>query len=1130
MPRNLALQASRRHANAPAPTFPDRDGALALELCRAARGQEGLVHIATSEARTERLARLIWALAPDIDAFLFPPWDCLPYDRTSPSARIMGLRIETLAALGAPRDRPWIVLATAEALHQRVPPRDAWNGTVRELTVGGTVGLETLSADLHAIGYREDDRVDEVGEFAVRGHVIDLFPAGYYLPVRIDHEGERVTAIASFDAGSQRRTDAFDTLTIRPVSEAILPAQVDGTGLVREPGAEHRLHEFYPELETLLDYAPRALVSLEPGVDERARAFLEQVRDAADTRSRLAREGRPVPGDRLHVGREECQGKLSGHAVLAWEEADGTEPSVPSFAGETRPGSALALFVAHERKAGRRVVLTAPPGEDPAHVYRAIAADAHRIERWDEVATSKPGSLLAFPLDLAAGFAADEDGAIVVAPADLLGARARAAASERVALGDFAGEEEFRIGDAVIHLDHGVGILNGLETVTTGDGTVTDTVRVTFAGDAVLMVPISDVELMWRYGAATDKVALDRLDGTSWPKRRAKVETEINAAAKGLAALAEERRLAEAAKLVPPRRDYDRFVARFPFSETPDQRAAVDDILRDLASGHAMDRLVCGDVGFGKTEVALRAAAAAALAGRQVAIVAPTTVLVRQHLQTFRRRFADLGIEVGHLSRLVKPADAKAAKDGLKDGSLRVVVGTHALAAKDVAFADLALLVVDEEQRFGAAHKDRLRAMGESVHVLTLSATPIPRTMQSALVGLQSVSVLATPPADRQPVRTVVAEFDDALVRDALLRERRRGGQSFVVCPHIEDIGPMAERLRGLVPELETFVAHGKLPVEEIDDTMVRFADGEGDVLLATNIIESGLDVPRANTILIWRADRFGLAQLHQLRGRVGRGRLRGAAYLLTEPGAVIGDGTRKRLATLERLDRLGAGFAISGEDLDQRGAGDLMGDTQAGHLRLIGAGLYRRLLERALLKARGLTPPEEWTPELNVGLTGRLPEDYVPEAEVRLNLYARIARRSGDEDDRELAAELADRFGALPAEVTNLLVLTRLKRLCRGADVARIDAGPQAIALTFKVRGQDDAVIRDAVSASEGALEWRDRRLVDHRAIANAGERFREVASLLRRIRPNRPDRAAGRSSERTSRARSRKGAGTVG
>jgi transcription-repair coupling factor (superfamily II helicase) len=478
-----------------------------------------------------------------------------------------------------------------------------------------------------------------------------------------------------------------------------------------------------------------------------------------------------------------------------------------------------------------------------------------------------------------------------------------------------------------------------------------------------------------------------------------------------------------------------------------------------------------------------------------VAVVAPTTVLARQHLRTFQRRFAGLNIEVAHLSRLVTPAEVRTVKKGLADGSIRIVVGTHAIAGKGIAFKDLGLVVIDEEQRFGAAHKAKLRDLMKDGHVLTLTATPIPRTLQSALVGLQDISIIATPPARRQPIRTFLTSFDPASVREALMREKRRAGQSFVVCSRIEDIGPMQERLKKLVPELEMIVVHGQMPPAEADEAMVRFADGEGDVLLATNIIESGLDVPRANTMLVWRADRFGLAQLHQLRGRVGRGRIRGAAYLLTEPDQVLPTATEKRLRTLEALDRLGAGFAISAQDLDQRGAGSLLGEEQAGHVKLIGTDLYQFVLQHAL---RDESIEDLWSPELNLGLAGRIPEDYVGDPETRINLYARIARLDPVESVDDLKAEIEDRFGALPQPVQNLAHLTELKQLCLRLGVARIDAGPQAIALSFRLGAAERLPIDQAIKAYEDDLRWSGDRLILARSIEQAEERLKPILNLL--------------------------------
>jgi transcription-repair coupling factor (superfamily II helicase) len=685
----------------------------------------------------------------------------------------------------------------------------------------------------------------------------------------------------------------------------------------------------------------------------------------------------------------------------------------------------------------------------------------------------------------------DDGDAVVIAAADVLGSRAGATSGG--AADPLTGEViDFHLGDAVIHEDHGLALLGGIETVTTGDGGH-DAIRLEHAAGAHRLVPIEDAGRLWRYGA--EAVTLDKLDGSTWSKRRAQIDEATAETARALVAMAAERDRRTAPALEPPAAAYERFAGRFPFTETADQLRAIEAVRADLASGKPMDRLVVGDVGYGKTEVALRAAAIATLAGRQVAIVAPTTVLVRQHLETFRRRFAGLDIEVAALSRLSTPAEVRAVKKGLADGSIDIVIGTQAVAGKGVGFDRLALVVIDEEQRFGAADKRRLRGLAADTHVLTLTATPIPRTLQSALVGIQQLSVIATPPARRQPIRTLLRAYDAATVRAALLRERARGGQSFVVVPRIEDMGAMAARLRELVPELVVREAHGKLPAADLDAVMVRFADGDGDVLLATNIIEAGLDVPRANTMIVWHADRFGLSQLHQLRGRVGRGRLRGEILLLTEAGAEMAPATLKRLGTLEALDRLGAGFAISARDLDLRGAGELLGEEQAGHMKLIGTDLYQHLLGLAVRTARGETV-DDWTPELNLEAAGCLPEDWIPEADLRVNLYVRLARTAAPGDLDALAQEMEDRFGTTPDAARQLLALVRARHLCRAAKVARIDAGPAAIALTPRPDFDDAA-------AERHDLVRKGDRFLLPLATEPGDARIAAVVDLLERLSP---------------------------
>jgi transcription-repair coupling factor (superfamily II helicase) len=590
-----------------------------------------------------------------------------------------------------------------------------------------------------------------------------------------------------------------------------------------------------------------------------------------------------------------------------------------------------------------------------------------------------------------------------------------------------------------------------------------------YAGDALRLVPVADADRLWRYGGDADAVRLDKLDGSSWEKRRSAVHAAVAETARALTLEAEDRLARSAPKLDPDAAAYERFAAGFPFTLTRDQERAISAVRSDLASGNPMDRLAIGDVGYGKTEVALRAAALAALSGRQVAVAAPTTVLARQHLETFKARFEEAGIEVAGLSRLTPPSERKRIKAGLTDGSIRIVVGTGAVASRGVSYKELGVVIVDEEQRFGASDKARLRSLGAH-HVLTLSATPIPRTLQAALVGVQKMSVIATPPARRRPIRTVVGAFDEQVVRAALLRERGRGGQSFVVVPRVEDMKSVAGLLGKLVPELELVQAHGRMAAADIDKAMVGFGRGDGDVLLATNIIEAGLDVPRANTMVIWRADRFGLSQLHQLRGRVGRGSRRGQVLLLTDPDREIAPRTLKRLRTLEAFDRLGAGFAISAQDLDMRGAGDLLGEAQAGHMKLIGIDLYQHLLEAAVRAAKG-QDVERWTPELHLGVAGRLPEAWIPEIELRITCYVRLARAIDDRELDALEAEMEDRFGTMPEEAVALFAVARIRANAKAIGISRIDSGPAAIAFTPRPDFTADAAMTGLVRKGDRLL-----------------------------------------------------------
>lgn len=1091
----------------------ESEAGLAAALVEKARPSGGLIFLARSETRAARLARAAQALAPELAIRFLPSWDCLPYDTTSPSRQVMGQRMAALKAAMEMEAAPGLLVAAVNAATQRLPPAHAY----RELTmrVGEEIDAGAVEEELQRLGYLFEDRVDEPGEAALRGSVLDVYPAGSTgSPCRIEHADGRIVALRLYDPLTQRSTEEVEAVALGPASEIVLPP---GSETAHEPGIEHALAAFHPGLSIVFDLLPEAAVVLDPEVPALADQRAEEVKDAYRLRPPALPEEAPavLPSepDALYLLGAAWRAALAERDVTTVRPSEAEEPAVPRFLGMREPEEAFLDFLEAELAAGRSVALSGRSNRTTLSLLRLVRRrldlEPVAFDSWSALRAAPPGSFGVLQGLLASSFASDN--AVVIAPSDVRhagGRRGEAQRRELLALG----ESTLQPGDAVIHLDHGLGALRGLETVEVGTARM-DCLKLEYAGGKAQLVPLDEMDRLWRYGAEAEGVTLDRLDGAGWEKRRAEVEAQIRETAAAMARLAGERAELEAPAIRPRGRLYDSFAARFPHSLTEDQSEAIQAVLSDLASGRPMDRLVCGDVGFGKTEVALHAVAAAVFAGFQVAVVAPTTVLVRQHLNTFRRRFAGLEtkdgpIRIEQLSRLSSTAEAKAVKAGLADGSVRIAIGTQALLGKAIRFRELALVVIDEEQRFGARQKASLRQLATRGHVLSMTATPIPRTLQTALLGLEDVSVIATPPGRRQPIRTAHVQLDDALLRQALEREKRRGGQSFVVCSRIEDLPAMRERIRGLLPRLKLIEAHGELPPAEVDEALLRFADGKGDVLLSTNIVETGLDVPRANTMLVWRADRFGLGQLHQLRGRVGRGRVRGTIFLLTDPAQPPTPLTLKRLKTLEAFDRVGAGFAISARDMDLRGAGDLLGESQAGHVKLIGLDLYQHLLDRAFRAARGEAVPEEWTPSLAIEVSAAIPEEVVEEDGLRIELHARLAGmiRRGDlaalEDFEE---ELRDRFGPPSEPVANLLTLARLRMECRRLGISRMDVGPNAAAATF----------RASPPLISPPLEQRGDRVILLRPSGSEADRIAAATELLKRLaqRPRHGARPSGAS-----------------
>jgi transcription-repair coupling factor (superfamily II helicase) len=1026
-------------------------------------GSKDIVCLTDDEQQAERLSAAVRAIATDIVIVFVPSSDALPGDSAPASPANIGQRVAALRALRkatqAKQRQSVVCILSGEAAARRYPAPDAFDSAPPTMSVGDAISAETLAPMLEEIGYVADDRVDEPGEMALRGDVLDIYPADAQLPARVEFSEGKIGAIRTYDPVSQRTIDPLDTLEVGRANEPCLGEAV-----------------------SILTHLRAGIILLSDKAEPRRQRFIALASDAAQ-RKNAEPDAIVEPVWKAELARWKRVDLSFADALV-----------VPHFAEGRTPLAALARFAKPLLTDGRTLVLAGAP-RDLRFLRQKVAAklggSMTMITAWSDLEVMPAGTLASVAMPVDAGFV--DDRMVVVAAADLLGSRAMLDAPSHSAASTpwSTGTGEIRIGDVVVHEDHGIGCVQGLVPAPGTDGGASEMIALEFAGSARRLVPTDDAERIWRYGADANAVTFDKLDGSSWGKRRGAINEAVAESARGLAELARARANLTAVVIDPDSAAYERFANGFAFNETADQVRAINAVRDDLSAGRPMDRLIVGDVGYGKTEVALRAAALAALAGYQVIVAAPTTVLVRQHLETFGRRFEGTGVTVAGLSRLSSAAEKKAVKTGLADGSIDVVIGTGAVVARDVRYKSLGLVIIDEEQRFGAADKVRLRGSGET-HLLALSATPIPRTLQMALVGLQQISVIATPPARRQPIRTSLDQFDDGRVRTALSREKGRGGQSFVVVPRIEDMATVSERLKRLVPELSLIEAHGKMASPDIDKAMVDFAAGTGDILLATNIIEAGLDVPRANTMIVWRADRFGLAQLHQLRGRVGRGNRRGQVILLTEKEGAIAEHTIKRLRTLAAFDQLGAGFDISAQDLDMRGAGDLLGETQAGHMKLIGADLYQHLLGSALRAARGENV-ESWMPELHVGDAGLLPEAWIPDEDIRLGLYVRLARIEDDVTLDAFCEELADRFGPLPDAVTVLVRRARMRVAARTARVDRLDAGPKAIAITLRREAQLDP--------KACGLEEKDGRFLLKEDIADGEKRFVRIMALLETV-----------------------------
>ncbi len=1070
---------------------------LLADLARAAPTRA--IFIAPDEAAMRSVAATAQVFAPELEVIAFPAWDCLPYDRASPTLHVMAERMATLHRLQQPTKAPQLLVTTANAAAQRTLTPFRIRQLVTRLAPKARIDRDRLATMLQANGYVRVETVHDSGEFAVRGGLVDLFPSGEPQALRLDFFGDEIESVRTFDPQDQRTTGRVDGFTLLPASETLLDedsikrfrsryrerfgATATGDPLYqaisegrRLSGMEHWLPLFEDKMATLFDHlGPTgpggAVVVRDDGVIAAAEQRFEAITDYHDNRVQAQRSDpgsyRPLPADALYLTAQEFSGLANAcptHQTAQFHEPESATvldfqvDGPRDFGAERASGVNVYDAVVHHLKTlqrdGKKIIL-ASYSVGARERLSSLLADhgltgAVKVETWQEAqgAAAKAVALLVLQLDH--GFTAPD--IALLTEQDMLGDRLVRRRKRKKSADAFLAELAMLTpGDLVVHADHGIGRYEGLTSIPVGQSPH-DCVALSYAGGDKLFVPVENLEVLSRYGSDSEGASLDRLGGEAWQRRKSRMKERIREIAGELIATAAERAL-RPADVIEVDSGYAQFVDRFPYEETDDQDRAINDVLADLAKGTPMDRLVVGDVGFGKTEVALRAAFAAAMAGMQVAIVCPTTLLARQHFNNFSARFEGFPINVGRLSRLVGTAETKATKDGLADGRIDVVVGTHAILAKNIDFKRLGLVIVDEEQRFGVTHKERLKALKSDVHVLTLTATPIPRTLQMAMSGLRELSVIQTPPVDRLAVRTYIMPWDPVVLREALLREHYRGGQSFFVTPRVADIPAIEEFMRDHVPEVRAVVAHGQMSASEVEERMSAFYDKKFEVLVSTTIVESGLDIPSANTMIIHRADRFGLAQLYQLRGRVGRAKTRAYAYMTTPANRIVTETAEKRLKVLSDLDSLGAGFQLASHDLDIRGAGNLLGDEQSGHIKEVGYELYQSMLEEAIMDAKAggqKLRPKDFSPQITVDAPILIPEEYVPDLDLRMGLYRRLNDVEDQDGLEAFAAEMIDRFGALPDATENLVRVIEIKLNAKKACVAKIDIGPKGALVTF--------------------------------------------------------------------------------
>lgn len=1058
--------------------------------------KKDVLYITHDSQNIEQIADNIKFLNPKIKIIIFPEWDCLPYDRVSPSKSVLKDRMNALIDMLDDCPQRRIIIASAAAIIQFLPPLHQIKNSLKSLKVGDSIGHDVFTRYLNEIGFERYSIANEQGEYAARGGIIDIITDDSGVGFRIDFFGDIVDSIKTFDVVTQlSNSTRLTELKIFPASEVIFTSETTSLfqkqyiykfGVNRDAllesissgrkymGMEHWMPLFYEKTNTIFDYLPSdiSIVIDDPHGFECFKESFENALDYYNARLEFrSKESvyNPIAPQDFYLNQDEIKKHIEGFDyIITTPYSSQANLDISTFPPlhlsaklqNISTYDVLNNFINANELGGNHYhfskilfgCFTLSSRDRLKSILKDHGFEAKILNNWDDVKTLSKCVIGVTVFGLERGFIYQD--VCIASEQDLLGERKNRKAKKRKnRIRSIEEINGLNIGDYVVHIEHGIGMFAGVEEINVNE-IAHDFIKLIYLGDDKLYVPVENFELITRYSGNDNIVQLDKLGSLAWQRRKANVKERIKLAAEKLMSIAAERKMKVAPILEPIPDFYEKFCSKFPYVETEDQLKAIDDVLSDLSQEIPSDRLVCGDVGFGKTEVVMRAAAASVGGFNhcQVAVIVPTTLLARQHYKNFCDRFSELPIKIGQLSKFCTPSEMKNVKIGIDTGQIDIVIGTHALLAKDIKFKNLGLIIIDEEQHFGVAQKEKLKEIKSNAHIITLSATPIPRTMQMSLAGIKDLSIIATPPMDRLPVHTIVMPFDPVVLRDAIMRERNRNGRVFYITPRIQYIDELEKQIYKIIPDIKIGIAHGKMTSNELDKTMNDFYDGKFDMLLSTTIIESGLDISIANTIIIDRAEMFGLAQLYQIRGRVGRSKIRAYAYLITKETR-LSDSAKKRLEVLQSLDYSGAGLAVATHDMDIRGYGNLVGEEQSGHVKEVGIELYQAMLSDAVdsISFNNTGEDNDWSPVLNVGIPVQLPNEYIGDVTLKLSVYKKLSSLNSESEIEDYALELIDRFGSMPIEVEGLIAVMKLKVSAKLKCISKIDCGDKAVIISFR-------------------------------------------------------------------------------